>query len=170
MIIPPLFLYFLPFCYPYILLHFKCFLLLVVNIVGCIRYMFTMSWFCTIPQNADILCNVLCSQVWNNAHMQCVCNMFVRVCTCVVCVCACMYMYVRACVCTCVCGCVCCVCLYVCVHVCVCVFGCAWLRWSVHVACTGVYVCMCRLPGLQMRAARGRSVATRCSIITILRF
>jgi len=23
-IIPPLFLYFLPFCYPYILLHFKC--------------------------------------------------------------------------------------------------------------------------------------------------
>jgi len=28
-IIPPLFLYFLPFCYPYILLHFKCFLLLV---------------------------------------------------------------------------------------------------------------------------------------------
>jgi len=29
-IIPPLFLYFLPFCYPYILLHFKCFLLLVI--------------------------------------------------------------------------------------------------------------------------------------------
>ena len=28
-IIPPLFLYFLPFCYPYILLHFICFLLLV---------------------------------------------------------------------------------------------------------------------------------------------
>jgi len=28
-IIPPLFLYFLLFCYPYILLHFKCFLLLV---------------------------------------------------------------------------------------------------------------------------------------------
>jgi len=28
--IPPLFLYFLPFCYPYILLHFKCFLLLVI--------------------------------------------------------------------------------------------------------------------------------------------
>ena len=26
-IIPPLFLYILPFCYPYILLHFKCFLL-----------------------------------------------------------------------------------------------------------------------------------------------
>jgi len=24
-IIPPLFLYLLPFCYPYILLHFKCF-------------------------------------------------------------------------------------------------------------------------------------------------
>jgi len=31
-IIPPLFLYFLPFCYPYILLHFKCFLLLVLFI------------------------------------------------------------------------------------------------------------------------------------------
>jgi len=30
-IIPPLFLYFLLFCYPYILLHFKCFLLLVIN-------------------------------------------------------------------------------------------------------------------------------------------
>ena len=29
-IIPTLFLYFLLFCYPYILLHFKCFLLLVV--------------------------------------------------------------------------------------------------------------------------------------------
>jgi len=28
-IIPPLFPYFLPLCYPYILLHFKCFLLLV---------------------------------------------------------------------------------------------------------------------------------------------
>ena len=28
MMIPPLFLYFLPFCYPYILLHFQCFLLL----------------------------------------------------------------------------------------------------------------------------------------------
>jgi len=33
-IIPPLFLYFLPFCYPYILLHFKCFLLLVQYLVG----------------------------------------------------------------------------------------------------------------------------------------
>jgi len=32
-IIPPLFLYFLPFCYPYILLHFKCFFFLVeINI------------------------------------------------------------------------------------------------------------------------------------------
>jgi len=29
-IIPTLFLYFLLFCYPYIFLHFKCFLLLVI--------------------------------------------------------------------------------------------------------------------------------------------
>jgi len=33
LIIPPLFLYFLPFCYPYILLHFKCFFLLLVYVI-----------------------------------------------------------------------------------------------------------------------------------------
>ena len=30
---PTLFLYFLPFCYPYILLHFKCFFLLLVYVI-----------------------------------------------------------------------------------------------------------------------------------------
>ena len=35
---PTLFLYFLPFCYPYILLHFKCLLLLVKISTLCICY------------------------------------------------------------------------------------------------------------------------------------
>jgi len=39
---PTLFLYFLPFCYPYILLHFECFLLLVI-IIGD---------YCTINYNS----------------------------------------------------------------------------------------------------------------------